>query len=233
MDKTKRISNTISLAKQANGGSSITGRRISREEQPAPQSQPHCAAIDEDALIHSAMQGDLEAFNRLVLAYQDRIYNQAYRLLGDPLAADDAVQEAFISAFQALPGFRGGSFRGWLSRIVTNECLDELRRRKSHPRTSFALYDVWGEEIESPPWCADPGETPEECLLRHELTELLEARLERLSPEQRITIVLVDVLRMNYAEAAEAMRCPLGTVKSRLARARSQMRCFLQKHPEM
>lgn len=233
MDESRRASDTIGLAIQANGGSGAGCRRVSREYQPATASQPHCADNDEDALIRSAMHGDLEAFNRLVLAYKDRIYNQAYRLLGDSLAADDAAQETFIAAYQALPGYRGGSYRGWLSRIVTNKCLDELRGRKSRPTTSFDLYDAWGEEIESPAWCADPGETPEERLLRSELVKLLERCLERLSSEQRTTIVLVDVLGMDYAEVGEAMSCPLGTVKSRLARARAQMRRVLRKHPQL
>jgi RNA polymerase sigma-70 factor (ECF subfamily) len=228
MDESRRVSNTSCQANQANGRSGARVRRVARGEQPAPESRRHCGTGDEDALIRSAMHGDLEAFNHLVLAYQDRIYHQAYRLLGDPLAADDAAQEAFIAAYQALPGYRGGSFRRWLSRIVTNKCLDELRGCKSHPTTSFELYDASGEELESPAWCADPGETPEERLLRSELVKLLERCLERLSPEQRTTIVLVDVLGMDYAEAGEAMSCPLGTVKSRLARARSQMRRFLQ-----
>lgn len=89
--------------------------------------------MDEKALIQDALQGDLDAFNRLVLAYQDRVYNQAYRVLGESQAADDATQEAFISAYKNLRSFRGGSFRAWLLRIVTNACYDELRRRKRRP----------------------------------------------------------------------------------------------------
>ena len=89
--------------------------------------------MDELALIYAAKQGDLEAFNRLVLAYQDILYNQAYRVLGEQAAADDATQEAFISAYKNLNSYRGGSFRGWLLRIVTNACYDELRGRECRP----------------------------------------------------------------------------------------------------
>ncbi|MGW8143521.1 MAG: RNA polymerase sigma factor, partial [Anaerolineales bacterium] len=116
--------------------------------------------MDENGLIEDARHGDLDAFNRLILAYQDRVYNQAYRVLGEAQAADDATQEAFISAYKNLRSFRGGSFRAWLLRIVTNACYDELRRRKRRPTTSLEPVDDAGEEIESPHWIADPGELP-------------------------------------------------------------------------
>ena len=100
--------------------------------------------MDEIALITDARQGDLDAFNRLVLAYQDRVYSQAYRLLNDPHGADDATQEAFISAYKNLRSFRGGSFRAWLLRIVTNACYDELRSRNRKPTTSLEPLDDSG-----------------------------------------------------------------------------------------
>ena len=80
--------------------------------------------MDETGLIQDAQGGDLEAFNRLILAYQDRVYNQAFRVLGEYQSADDATQEAFISAYKSIRSFRGGSFRAWLLRIVTNACYD-------------------------------------------------------------------------------------------------------------
>ena len=89
--------------------------------------------MDEPALIHDAQHGDLEAFNRLVLAYQDALYNTALRILGDDSQAADATQEAFISAFRSLNSYRGGSFKAWLLRTVTNACYDELRRQKRRP----------------------------------------------------------------------------------------------------
>ena len=90
--------------------------------------------MDETRLIQDAQHGDIDAFNRLVLAYQDMVYNQAYRVMGEPFAADDATQEAFISAYRKIKTYRGGSFKAWLLRIVTNACYDELRRRKRRPR---------------------------------------------------------------------------------------------------
>src|SRR5512137_2659685 len=97
--------------------------------------------MDEQALIKAAVGGDIDSFNTLVLAYQSQVYNFAYRIMGDPDSAADATQEAFISAYRALHGYRGGSFRSWMLRIVTNACYDEMRRRKRRPVSSLdALY---------------------------------------------------------------------------------------------
>ncbi|UCE00306.1 MAG: sigma-70 family RNA polymerase sigma factor [Chloroflexota bacterium] len=184
--------------------------------------------MDEAALIRDAQRGDLEAFNRLILAYQDLIYNQAYRVLGDYQSADDATQEAFISAYKNLRSFRGGSFRAWLLRIVTNACYDELRRQKRRPTTSLEPVDDTGEEIESPRWIADPGELPEDTVLRAELGQAIQNCLDKLSLEFRVVVLLIDIQGMDYSEAASVIGKPLGTVKSRLARARNRMQECLQ-----
>ena len=184
--------------------------------------------MDEVALIRAAREGDLNSFNRLVLEYQDLVYNQAYRVLGEPQAADDAAQEAFISAYQHLTSYRGGSFRAWLLRIVTNACYDELRRRKRRPTTPLEPLDDAGEEIESPSWMVDPEESPEESAERSELAGAIQNCINELPPEFRSVVALVDVQGMDYAEASEAMGTPLGTVKSRLARARARLRECLQ-----
>src|SRR5690606_2250393 len=106
--------------------------------------------MDEAALIKQAQGGEIDAYNTLVLHYQELAYNIAYRIVGEPDAAADATQEAFISAYRALGSFRGGSFKSWLLRIVTNACYDELRRRKRRPQAALeALY----VEDESP----EPG----------------------------------------------------------------------------
>jgi RNA polymerase sigma-70 factor, ECF subfamily len=185
-------------------------------------------AMDEQALILAARQGDLQAFNGLVLAYQDLVYNQAYRMIGEPDAAEDAAQDAFISAFRNLGSYRGGSFRAWLLRIVTNLCYDELRRRKRRPTLPLEPTDHDDEEIESPRWMADPGETPEAFAERSELSRALNGCLGGLSEEFRTVVVLVDLQGMDYTEAAQVIGAPLGTVKSRLARARLRLRECLQ-----
>ena len=104
--------------------------------------------MDEASLIKQAQDGDVSAYNTLVLHYQNRVYNLAYRIIGEPDAAADATQEAFISAYKALRRFRGGNFKAWLMRIVTNACYDELRRRKRRPQSSL---DELTEQNESSP----------------------------------------------------------------------------------
>jgi len=189
--------------------------------------------VDEVALIQDACQGDLTAFNRLVLAYQDMVYNQAYRVIGETDAAEDATQEAFISAYRKLHTYRGGSFRGWLLRIVTNACYDEMRRRKRRPVTPLEPQNKEGEEIESPRWMVDPGESPEESAQRAELAQAIQSCLNNLPPDFRTVAVLVDIQGMDYAQVAEIIKKPLGTVKSRLARARRRMQLCLQQFREL
>lgn len=184
--------------------------------------------MDEAALINAAKRGDLDSFNRLVLAYQDMLYNQAYRMMGEPDSAEDATQDAFIAAFRKLGSYRGGSFKAWLLRIVTNLCYDELRRRKRRPTTPLEPVDNNDEEIESPHWLSDPGESPEQAAERAELGRALQQCLNGLPPEFRAVAILVDIQGMDYAEAARAVGKPLGTIKSRLARARKRLRDCLQ-----
>jgi len=189
--------------------------------------------MDETALIDLAQHGDLDAFNRLVLAYQNMVYNQAYRMVGDQDTAEDAAQDAFIIAFRKLGTYRGGSFKAWLLRIVTNLCYDELRRRKRRPTTPLEPTDQDDDEIESPRWLSDPSETPEQAAERVELSQALQACLEGLPPDFRAIVALVDIQGLDYAEAAQAMGRPLGTVKSRLARARTRLRNCLQGYQEL
>jgi RNA polymerase sigma-70 factor (ECF subfamily) len=179
--------------------------------------------MDEIALIQAASKGDLDSFNRLVMVYQGLVFNQAYRLVGEPDYAADAAQEAFISAFRNLSSYRGGSFRAWLLRIVTNVCYDELRRRKRRPTTSLEPLDDVGEEVESPHWMADMSDSPEEALERVELSDAIQHCLDNLPEEFRAVAVLVDVQGLDYKEAAQAIGKPVGTVKSRLARARIRL----------
>ncbi len=189
--------------------------------------------MDESALIREACQGDLDSFNCLVLAYQDQVYNQAYRMLGEKDAADDATQEAFISAYKNIRSYRGGSFRAWLMRIVTNACYDELRRRKRRPTTPLEPLDDTGEEIESPQWMTDPGETPESSVERVELSHAIQHCLDDLPADFRAVVVLIDMQGMDYIEAAQAIHSPIGTVKSRLARARLRLQDCLKGFGEL
>lgn len=184
--------------------------------------------MDEAALIRASCEGDLDAFNSLVLAYQDLVYSQAFRMMGEEDAASDAAQEAFISAFRNIRSYRGGSFRAWLLRIVTNASYDELRRRYRRPTTPLEPTDEDGEEIESPYWIADPAEGPEASTERAELGYAIQHCLDNLPLHFRAIVVLVDIQGLDYTEAAQAARKPVGTIKSRLARGRLRMRECLQ-----
>src|SRR3970040_744880 len=118
--------------------------------------------MNEQALIQDAQAGNLDAFNALILHYQDSVFNTALRILSDEDLAADASQEAFISAFRSINSFRGGSFKAWLMRTVTNACYDELRRRKRRPTTPLEPDTEDGDEMDSPRWLADPNMTPAE-----------------------------------------------------------------------
>jgi RNA polymerase sigma-70 factor (ECF subfamily) len=187
------------------------------------------SAEEDLALVRRAQDGELEAYNRLVLTYQELAYNLAYRILSDSAAAEDATQNAFIGAYRALTSFRGGAFRSWLLRIVTNTCYDELRRLKRHPTTPLEPADDEGQEdIESPSWIADPGAGPEIVIEQAELDEAVQKCLKSLPDDFRIVVVMVDIEGLDYSEVSQAIRKPLGTIKSRLARARTKLRECLQ-----
>lgn len=184
--------------------------------------------MDETALIHDAQRGDLDAFNRLVLAYQTALYNTALRILGDEDLAADATQEAFISAFRALNSYRGGSFKAWLLRTVTNACYDELRRQKRRPTTPLEPATEDDDEMESPRWLADSSMSPEEISEADELEHAIQHCLNALPVDFRAVVVMADIQGLDYTEIASAIRTPLGTIKSRLARARLRLRECLQ-----
>jgi RNA polymerase sigma-70 factor (ECF subfamily) len=184
--------------------------------------------MDERELIQAAVKRDIEAFNQLVVKYQDTIFNQAHWLMKEQETAEDMTQEAFIRAFQSLRSFRGGSFRSWLARIVTNLCLDELRRLKRRPTIPLLPSDPEGEEMDSPGWLADPSMNVEESVESIELNSTLRRMVEELPIEYRTALVLVDILDYDYAEAAQGMGIPIGTLKSRLVRARLRLRARLE-----
>lgn len=190
--------------------------------------------MDEQVLIQEAMQGELDAFNRLVLAYQDIAFNVAYRMLGDEDLAADAVQNAFISAYRSLGSYRGGSFKAWVLRMVTNGCYDELRRQKRRPTTPLEpINPSDGEEMDSNEWLSSNDPTPEESFDQVELEHALQHCLDNLPLEFKSVVVLVDIQGMDYDEVSKSIKTPLGTVKSRLARARFKLRDCLQQFQEL
>lgn len=196
----------------------------------APHSnQP--GATEETPLIRAAQRGSLESYNTLVLRYQNQVFQVACQILQSEPAAEDAAQAAFLRAFQKLDSFRGGSFRSWLLKITSRLCLDELRRSRRHPLLSLDGPDDLDEEQE--PYlehmAADlPG--PEQTVMQREMQETVWRGLQSLPVEYRLAVELVDLQGLNYAQAAHVLGCPEGTVKSRLSRARVQLRGRLAKY---
>lgn len=181
----------------------------------------------ESDLISRAQRGDLDAFNDLILLHQDALFNIALRTIGDEDRAADAVQDALISAFRGLQTFHGGSFRAWLARTVVNKCYDDYRRTSRHPFIPLTPI-VDGEEVEEGLWLRDPSPSLEDCFDNTELDEALQHCMKSLPFAARAVLALVDVDGLSYEEAAAALRIPVGTVKSRLARARAAMRVSMQ-----
>jgi RNA polymerase sigma factor (sigma-70 family) len=186
--------------------------------------------MDEAVLIERAKKGDIQAYNRLVLHYQELAFNIAVRLMKDSQTAEDMTQDAFVRAYKSLNKFRGGNFKAWLLRIVTNRCYDELRRHKRRPQTSI---DEVTEDHEGVAFMVSDNEGPEAYQQRMELIEAVAHCLDGLPDEQRLAAVLCDIEGHDYNEMAEIMNVSLGTVKSRISRARSKLRDCLQGFAEL
>jgi RNA polymerase sigma-70 factor, ECF subfamily len=196
------------------------------------------ARDDEEQLIARSQQGEISAFNQLVLYYQQIVYNTVFRLLGDYDTAADVTQETFILAFRAIHTYRGNSlFRAWLLRISTNLACDHWRRVQRHPSKSLnAMIDE--EEFHTPALIETlaqigPDSNPEENLLTQELQELIQRGLQALSLDQRTVIVLCDIEGLSYEEVAQATQTTLGTVRSRISRARARLRLYLSQYQEL
>ena len=191
------------------------------------------APASEKTLIKAAQRGDLEAFNLLILRYQNLLFGIALRLLSDEDGAADAVQEALISAFRRFNTFRGDSLKSWLARVVVNACYDEMRKKRRQHSVPIDQLNAEGDEIESSYWLVDPQADPELQYESSELDHAIQKSLDKLPPVYRLMLVLVDIEGMSYEEAALAAGVPVGTVKSRLARARLQMQKSLQASGEL
>ncbi len=175
-----------------------------------------------DALVERAQRGDLQAFNQLVLRFQDAVYGLTLRMLGSSQPAEDATQEAFIRAWRRIDTYRGGSFRSWLFTIAANQARDELRRRQRRPSRSLdeARDDPDRPDLDPP----SDEPSPDAELERGEMRAALEQVLMTLPDDWREVVVLSDIHGLDYREISEATGLPLGTVKSRLSRARGRLR---------
>lgn len=183
-------------------------------------------ANEEQRLVEAGQSGDVEAFNQLVRLYEGRVYNLCFRMLGDADAAADVTQDTFISAYRNLQKFRGGQFRSWLLRIATNACYDALRARKRRPAVS--LNATYNDEEDGGLDLPDQSESPDDFALRRELAMAIQQGLALLPEDQRAVVILSDIQGMAYEEIAVVTGANLGTVKSRLSRARARLRDILK-----
>jgi RNA polymerase sigma-70 factor (ECF subfamily) len=184
----------------------------------------------EEELVAAAQQGDVQAFNRLVLTYQGLVYNVTYRILRNEERASDATQDAFLRGFRALSQFRGGSFKTWILRIATNCSYDQLRASQRRPATSI---DDMVEDEEHSSILSDDSEPPESYVERQQLGHLIQEGLDTLPEDQRIIVILSDIQGLSYEEIAESLSLALGTVKSRLSRGRGKLREYLTSRKEL
>ncbi len=177
--------------------------------------------LELTATIHAARAGDESAFCRLCEFYQSAAERVARHILRTEEAAADAVQDALVKVYKAIPQFEDGNFRAWLLRIVTNTCYDHLRRQKRRPTISL---DALLEESYTEMPDTRASNDPERMMLRREQRDFLRSMIDELSPWHKEVVVLVDVMGYDYSEAASMLNLPLGTVKSRLSRARATLR---------
>ncbi len=179
--------------------------------------------LEEADLVRVAQKGNQEAFNQLVLSYQNRIFSMAVRILGDEDAAEDITQNTFLTAYLNLPRFRNGSFRSWLFRIATNLCYDVHRRHKRHPVLSIENKDLAEESLLPLDDFSGSNLIPEAAVEKLQLEQSVQHALNQLDEDQRTVVVLVDIQEFDYRETAHIIGIPIGTVKSRLARARLRL----------
>ena len=191
--------------------------------------------LTEKKLVKRSLQGDIQAFEELVAQYQNKIYKLAYRYMGNEEDAYDMAQEVFIKAFRSLHTFEGtSSFSTWIYRVASNVCLDELRRRKRKIvpiSLDEALATKDGDTIEIE--IADKSPTPDILYEKKEFSLSIQEVLDEMKAEQKSVIILRDLMELSYEEIAEVEKCSLGTVKSRISRARNVLKEKLLKRELM
>jgi len=176
-------------------------------------------SADED-LIKKSQQGDQKAFEQLIIKYEKKVYTIAYRMMGNHEDASDLAQEAFIKVFRSIKSFRGeASFSTWIYHVVANVCRDQLRKQKVKVNSLDEPVAYEGERLEKQ--LQDSGKSPEEKLEENELKAYLQRLINQLPDEYRLVLVLREFMDFSYEEIAGELNITMGTVKSRLNRART------------
>lgn len=177
---------------------------------------------EERDIIAKVLQGDINRFESLVLAYEKKIYNLCLRMTSSREDASDLTQEAFLKAYRRLDTFKGdSSFYLWIYKIASNTCLDFLRREKKRRSDSLTYEDESGQLIETE--LPDVRYSPELLMDKRNMRESINAGLRELSPEHRNILIMREIGGFSYSEIAEALGITGGTVKSRISRARRQL----------
>ncbi len=185
----------------------------------------------DEVLVQKTKNGDLDAFDELVRRYEGKIYGLAYRFMGNHADASDLAQDTFIRVYQALAGFRGdAAFSTWIYRIAANICRDELRKRQR--RRSVSMDEMIDASPANVP-TADGSYSPEETVQRYEVQRQVQFCLNELSDDHRLVLVMREIQGLSYEEIAGALQCSMGTVKSRISRARSALKDKMSKEGEL
>lgn len=188
--------------------------------------------LEDQLLVERSKKGDRDAFEHLVQLYENKVYTIAYRLMGNHADAADLAQESFIKIYQALPNFRGdSSFSTWIYHITVNVCRDELRKRQRRPTVS--LDEPTGDGNNNTYEIRSTAPGPEEMLDRSETQAMIQQCLDNLSDDYRTILVMREIQELAYEEIAEILGCSLGTVKSRLSRARQALKEKISKQMEL
>ena len=187
----------------------------------------------EQLLLMRAKAGDVAAFEELTEAYQKKIFNLAYRMVGNYDDAGDMAQEALIRIFRSIGSFKEqSSFSTWVFRITTNVCLDEIRKRKN--KKAFSLdEEIHTEDGEMQRQIISDDPLPDEIAEKEELRSIVNKAINSLPEEQKIIITLRDIQSLSYEEIANVLSCPVGTVKSRINRARQALKNILLSKREL
>lgn len=180
--------------------------------------------MDETILIQKSQRGDMDAFEQLLLRYEKKVYTIAYKYMGNAEDASDLAQEALIKAYQSIGTFRGeSSFGTWIGRITANKCLDELRKRKKLQTTSLD-EELELEEGSVQKEIVSERDTPEQHTIRQETVHYVQQKLQQMKEEYRMVLVLRELEGHSYEDIADMLNCSLGTVKSRISRARNYLK---------
>jgi len=191
------------------------------------------ARADERALIQRCKDGDIDAFDELVTRYEKRVFNFALQITGNYDDAGDVAQEAFVRVFNSIGTFRGDAvFTTWIYRIITNVYLDERKKAKRHRQTSLDDYIELEENSVSRQF-EDESPTPDQLAENKERSAVVQKAITSLPEYQKLIVTMYHVHNKSYEEIAEILRLPIGTVKSRLNRARRALKEILESEPEL